>query len=439
MVYTDVRVTFQTDAGKLTVTDQVLGVEVSDELDTLPSGQVRLPLHRTTTGGRKRYSELIRPGDLCRVELLAWNGKEGDWEVVLEGPVTSVAEVEAVGPESSATTTIGVESAAHYLATDQVAQWMWLGSVAGWQPVFSELLPSQTVGTPHTVAQNYLQKVAFHRSGLNIFGKGLADLIALEFDGLKAVAPLTLTLSMAEGTHLEIIRRFLDAPLHELYATTKGGKTTLIWRKAPYPFPDTGEWQALKLHRLEGDWAPVRSRQAAYRLEAVRNFFLLYPALSFVEEYPLMALGVAYQNQASIRRFGYRPMKIRTHLIHNEKPLPESTLVDFLEGLTKRLAAQWNRMHEMAAGVVEIALAPWIRPGERVRAKALWGSQELELHVRARHMVWDPREGGRMTLALERGLPPEVYRDPEWFMKGLAPVRISIDWKKPLEDKLRER
>ncbi|BCP97782.1 hypothetical protein TthHB5008_08830 [Thermus thermophilus] len=35
-----------------------------------------------------------------------------------------------------------------------------------------------------------------------------------------------------------------------------------------------------------------------------------------------------------------------------------------------------------------------------------------EYHVRARALFWDPPAGGRMTLAVERGLPPEVYADP---------------------------
>lgn len=437
MVYSDVRVKVQTDAGTITLTDQLLGVEVADGLDSLPQGQVRLPLHRTTQGGRRRYSELIRPGDLCTVEMLAWDGKEGDWETVLQGPVVAVDEAE--GLDGGVGTVLAVESAAHYLVGDQVAQWMWLGSVVGWQPVFSRLLVSQTVDRPHLVARRYLEEVAFHNANLRVFGLGLADLIRLEFEGLQAVAPLTYTLSTAEGPHLEIIRRFLDPPLQELYATTKAGKTTLIWRKAPYPYPDPGEWRGLKLHRLEGTWQPVRGKQAAWRLDRVRNFFLVYPAFTFADEWHLMALGVAATNAESVRRFGYRPLKVRTHLVHNERPLDQESILEFWKALTRRLAAQWNRLHEMAAGVLELPLAPWIRPGERIRFRNLWGTGELEAHVRGRALSWTPREGGRTQLAWERGLPPEVYEDPSWFGRGLEVVRVAVNTTEVVERELRRR
>lgn len=32
-----------------------------------------------------------------------------------------------------------------------------------------------------------------------------------------------------------------------------------------------------------------------------------------------------------------------------------------------------------------------------------------------------------MTLAVERGLPPEVYADPGWFAKGLEVVRAGTE------------
>lgn len=447
MVYTDVRVKVWTQSGLLILTDVVRSVQVQDGLDTLPQGSVLLPLHRTVSpSSRKRYSELITVGDLCLVEMLAWDGKRGDWEAVLHGPVVEVEETEPLGPEALPGTRLGVASMAHFLAQDAVARWMWFGAVEGWKPVESRLSIQEMNDDPASVVYRYLKRVAFHTANWNNGGT-LEDYIHLDLDGLKAVGPFSVELQLAEGPHLEIVKGLVDYPLMELYATTdragslkgahtsQAGKapgegraaTVVRMRKAPYPYPTTDEWQALPLHVLEGEWRPVRSRAVAKTDQAVRNFFLLYPALPFIDEYLLLAIGVAVANRRSIQRYGYRPMKVRTHLIHNESHPGQDAVVETTKALTMRMAAQWNRLHEMEAGTLELPLAPWIRPGHRVRAESLWGEGKREYHVRARALFWDPQQGGRMTLAVERGLPPEVYADPGWFAKGLEVVRAGTE------------
>ena len=159
----------------------------------------------------------------------------------------------------------------------------------------------------------------------------------------------------------------------------------------------------------------------------IRNYFVAYPALTFADETHLMAIGATVANRQSIQRYGYRPMKIRTHLIHNETPIPEETLADLMAKLAMRMAAQWNRLHEMEAGTIDLPLAPWIRPGYRVKGPSLWGAGERVYHVRGRSLSWEAGQGGQMTLAVERGLPPEVYKDPGWFAEGLEVVRIGAD------------
>jgi len=448
MVYTDVRVKVWTREGPITLTDQVRAVQVQDALGKVPEGTVLLPLHRTVSPtSRKRYSELIGVGDLCLIEMLAWDGKRGDWEAVLHGPVVAIEETEPLGPEAVPGTRLGVASMAHLLAQDTVAQWMWLGSVAGWKVVESQLLKTEMNQDPASVVYNYLTKVAFHLANYQNGGWGLKDLIHLDLDGLEAVGPFSVSLAMVEGPHLEIVKRLVDYPLMELYVTTdraanlkgrhvsragsapgEGQAATVVrMRKAPYPFPDAGEWEALPLHALEGTWQPVRGRAVARTDAVIRNYFVAYPALTFVDETHLMAIGATVANRKSIRRYGYRPMKIRTHLIHNETPIPEETLADFMAKLAMRMAAQWNRLHEMETGTIDLPLAPWIRPGHRVKGPSLWGAGERVYHVRGRSLSWEAGRGGQMTLAVERGLPPEVYKDPGWFAEGLEVVRIGAD------------
>lgn len=449
LVFSDIRVKVWTQDGPITLSDVVRSVQVQDGLDSLPQGTVLLPLHRTVSPtSRKRYSDLIQVGDLVLVEMLGWDGKQGDWEAVLHGPVVALEEREGVGPEGEAGTVLTVASMAHYLATDAVARWMWYGSVAGWKVVESQLSIAELMDDPATVAFDYLTRVAFHMANWQREGSTLGDYIHLDMGGLKAVGPYHYELQLVEGPHLDILRqRLLDYPLHELYVTTdrdgnlrganahvaarapgEGKAATVVrWRRAPYPFPDTGDWEALPLHRLEGAWAPVRARSAGLSDAAIRNFWLLYPGLSFTDETYLLVSGVAVANRQSIQRHGYRPMKMRTLLIHNEDLKAEADVVAFWKELTWRLACQWNRLEEMEAGSLEIPLAPWIRPGDRVLAPSLWGSGTRMYHVRARQMSWEASTGGRMVLAVERGLPPEVYQDPSWFSRGLEVVRAGAE------------
>lgn len=447
LVHSDIRVVAETQGGRMTLTGQVRSVSVQDGLDSLPQATVTLPLHRTTQEGRRRYSELIAIGDLVLVEMLGWDGKQGDWEAVIHGPVVALEEREGVGPEGEAATILTVASMAHYLSVDAVARWMWYGSLVGWKPVETFLSIAEMMDDPATVAYKYLTKVAFHLANWHRGGSTLADYIHLDMDGLQAVGPYHYELQLVEGSHLEVIRRILDSPLHELYVTTdrarnlrgrnrhvagkapgEGRAATVVrWRKAPYPFPGTGEWEALPLHRLEGAWQPVRARGAAKSDAAIRNFFLLYPGLSFTDENLLLTMGIAVANRRSIERHGYRPMKIKSLLVHNEDLKTEDDVKQFWERLTRRMAAQWNRLEETETGTLELPLAPWIRPGDRVLGPSLWGKGDRMYHVRARQLHWEAASGGRMVLAVERGLPPEVYRDASWFEAGLEVVRAGAE------------
>jgi len=452
----DVRVRVLTDDGELELTDHVLGLQVSDGLgqEALPQGNVTLPRYRSLDANtRHPYADLIRVGDLVTVEAYAWTGTRGGWETLLHGPVTAVAITEAVNDGLQATVQLSVASMAHILAQDAIRQWMYLGSVEGWNLVQSKLTTAEMSGTPAEVAFRYLTRVAFHHAMYRYQGLGLADLMHLDFDGLEAVGPLFTELVAAEGTHLEIISRLLDYPFHELYVTSmqegditgrwrhlaanapgrNNGATAVRWRAAPYPYADRSgrgvlsAWEALPLHTLEQDLHLVRGQSRARTDTAVRNFFMAYPALSFTDDEFLFGLGAVIAHRASIQRYGYRPMNIRTHLVHNDGQDREG-VADFMFELTYRLAGQWNRLHEMMSGTLQVPFYPWIRPGERVRAPSLWDAEELaEYHVRGRTLSWQPESGGSMTLAVERGLPVRVYEDPDWFVAGLERVRVGSD------------
>jgi len=458
----DYRITFTTGLAPvtggaervMTVTDVVLNVTITDGLgDQQPQATITLPLKRSTTEfGRIPYSELLSPGDHCLIEVLASYGRGEDWVTVLDGVVRTVSENESLsngGRESS--TTVQVGSFADLLQEDTVAWWMYYGVLEGWAKVRAFLTPDQMTAAPYKVAFDFLTKVGMSESVYDHFGT-LKDRIHLDFGGMEARSPLELSLTMAEGSHWSIISQFLDAPLQELYATTgtpaeflgtltraatapagiNGGATTVIWRKAPYVYADENgnavadEWNALPVHDLHDVVPVVGSRGGSFSKAAIRNFTLVYPAYQFLDEQFAYAYGSAIVNGASIRQFGYRPLKLRTNLLLNDA-LDGPTIIEYMKALSYRAAGQWNQQQRLKTGVVSVPLAPWIRPGQRVRFDDPWtGVREYEYHVRARQMSLSPN-GASMTLNLERGAPTPMYADPAWLVADLEAVRVAAE------------
>lgn len=447
----DVRVTAHTREGELELHPYLTQLSVADGLDAPPVGTLSTPLYLTRGRRRVRFRDLITPGDLVTVEMLAWDGRHGDWTTVLHGPVMSSGDHErlARGYENGSTFQIG--SMSDILAQDAVAWWMFYGTLDGYARVRSALSIDRMSNSPYRVMFEYLQQVAFDRS-VYANPTGLAELMHLDFDGFESLSPIALSLTAAEGSHLEIISRYLDGPLHELYTTTAparaargalthavaaphthdGGLTMLVWRKAPYPYLDghhirADEWQRLPLHRAESGVKLINSRQAQKSKEAVRNFFIAYPAVQFLNERFAYAFGACYVNMASVRRFGYRPLKLRTHLIA-DKEAKQGPLEEFMHRLTARIAGQWNHMERYEGGQLELPPMPHLRPGERLQAPSPWTENRLfEYHVRGRKLDWHPERGATMQVAVERGLPVEHYQDPAHLAAGLQRVRVGAE------------
>jgi hypothetical protein len=452
-VVTDIRTIFYTDAGRLTVTDNVLRGNVSESISGFPRGSLHLPLKRDSQYGRVPYSDLIRPGDLCLVEMQAWKGSGPSWQTVLHGVVTDVQPSETVvSGKYQSTTAVSISSMIRILERDQLAKWMYLGSVEGWEPMRSRLLPDQMNTQPHLVAYEYLKRIAFDSQTYNN-GAGLDGYLHLDFAGLNANAPLEYKLAMSEGSHISIINQFLDSPIHELYGLTttpdlfmgdsvhtatntpgiNQGATTLRWRKAPYPYaneagsPVMDEWEALPVHDFESDLTPIGSRAGGYSDAAVRNFFLMFPNYQFANEYFMYAIGAAVKNQYLINRFGYSPLKVGTNLVINSDETSKETIEEFMLKLSWRVAGQWNNMHRYENGSVTTMLAPHIRTGDRLRAPNPWTGKEVyEYHVQGRSLDWTPSERST-TLMLERGLPETFYREGEFFVNNLTAVRVGSD------------
>jgi len=469
-MHSDCRVFWRSDEGLEELKD-LLGVTVSESLsaDGYARAQIQLPLKYTRAdGSRLSWFDRLSIGDHITVVMSNWNGMEGSREVVLDGIITGLSEQETVSDKSYGyNCVVQAASFTHLLASDTVAWWMFWGSVEGWGRVTTFLTPDEQQGQSAEVAFKYLKKVAMRQSIYSNFGLSLERLISLDFAGLNAVAPYQHALTQFEGSHLEIISSFLEAPLQELYTTTDtrlfgkftheanpgrkwdmnlAGTNVLRWRPAPYPYGVSeggrvrivlNDWSKLRVHTLDEKFGAVSTSSRQRNDSLIRNFFMLYPGVSFATDMMLWALGTVVANEGSYKTFGLRPMKVRTNLLHSENAAyRKESLEDFIERMTWRLAVQHNRLHEMAQGTITTPLMPWVRIGERLRGPHLWHTNKMaEYHIYSRQLSWNPATGGQSVFGVERGLPVEVYSDPQWFARGLSLARVGSETYRKLAEK----
>jgi hypothetical protein len=453
MMVSAYRVVLNVQGQILTITDDVIDVTIADGIDQMPQASITLPLKRNAYGGRIPYSEIIRPGDGCLIEVLASHGRGEDWVTVLDGIVRSVSDNERIsagGREVSSTVEVG--SYADILAEDTVAWWMFLGSIAAYARVRTKLTEDQLNQAPYKVGFTWLTQIAMQFANYDNFGATLPGRLHVAFNGLEANSILGLSLTMVEGSHWSVLSGMLDAPLHEMYVTTAPfarlpaggerqaattpiaadqGATSLIWRASPYVYADEGgnavadEWNALRVHTLDDVTPVVDARGGSYTKAALRNFVICYPAYQFTDEEFAYAYGAAIVNRLNIKTFGYRPLKVRTHLILNNQT-ERQNIIEWMHALSYRVAGQWNNTHLLKNGVVSCPLDPNIRPGERVRFPDPWSGEDLfEYHVRGRQISLDPVRGARMMLNVERGAAAKRYADPAWLMDGLTKYVIG--------------
>lgn len=451
-----VKVTSVNGYGESTLNDPgsdkefVTSVTVSDGVNGQPQGTVTLPLRSPATN--KPHKDLIKPGDICVIEFLAHTPERKGWFLALHGPIRSVSErtvINDTGSESVCILTVG--SFYDILAADAAAWFMYFYALKGVGAVRAQLTASETQTKPYEVAYNWLSKIALDANTYNPLGS-LGTYLSLDFGGLQASTYATMALALAEGSHLQIISQFLDAPLHELYATvgtpssftgdlTKaasagggvkqpGAATILKWRAAPYKTCTLGggamegDWNKLPLHKVS-ELQAVRERGSEYTLGSERNFFVCYPGYEQANEYFTYTRSVPVVNTGSIRRHGFRPLKLKTGLLINNE-MAEPDLMEFIERLTWRLAGAWNNASQWENGTVSLPLSPWIKSGDRVQAISPWQSDRLyEYHVSARQMSWSAASGGSMVLNLERGF--DVALNPTSYSDGLSKMQIDFN------------
>jgi hypothetical protein len=446
-----------TGDGELNLTDATLNMTATESIRATPRASITLPLHTTRKGSRIPYTEILAVGDPITIDASTWDGTTAQDECALDGVIDDISQSEVWnGTSYQPATTISCSSYASILEADTVAWWLYAGTIEGAiGPVMSKLLPDQLNTAPYKVAFNYLSRVALYYANYSWRNTHLEDVISLQCGGLEALAEFQSSLQHAEGPHLGIVRGLTDEPFHELFVTTRSpndtpttlglsklaknprgardASTTITFRAAPFPHvtPDgrgvLSEWQGLPLTKLEGNLERVNAFNGGYSRASERNFFMAFPGFQALTEEALFASGAAVANKASVARFGYLPMKIKTRLIYNAQGVNTKTVEDFIQQLTYRLAGQWANGHIWHSGQANVMFAPHIHAGTRVRASSPWhGGTPYEWYVSSRSLNWNPEALGSTTLSLERGMPVTMYEDPNTFSQGLETAKLDL-------------
>jgi hypothetical protein len=420
----------------------------------------------TSDGHRRPWREILSTGDLIQAGGWNWNG-EGERpkpRTTADGLIVRIDDSEAMTAQGySYTTTLSCQGLGSVLQNDSVAWWMYYGSAEGWVAARGKLLADDLSGTIDKMLGNYMNKVVFHSASWNRAGQGLGARLGYHLTALSPSAPIQTNLAIAEGTHWSIMQEFVDAPLHEMFTrvmpgdylpqggfqhtpTLKAesaligqlagdnGRTWLFFRPAPFPYAsDTGKtvfssWRALELHDFT-ETESVSAPALGTGIDGVRNFFMVYPAVQFLDETMAFTVGIAIENRTSINRLSYRPLKTRTHLALGKGKY--ENFITLAKALTWRLAGQWNRNDEYYDASLEVPFAPEVQPGHRVRFRGPLGDEtkqgQYEGYVTSRTHTWTPENGGRTSVQLSRVLLVSNYADPAWFVKNLAPVQVRAD------------
>lgn len=443
---------------------QPLHISDTCSLDGVQTFNVTLPGRFATNGGRRRpWKDVLRVGDTIRVGAFnhGYAPETSAPRITADGLIVDVLPSEARSAKGyQLTTTLQCEGLQHVLMSDSVAWWMFYGALDGWLRARGDLLLDDLSGRLDLVTRNYLNRVAFHRGMWRRGGRTLGDRMGFDLRSLDPQVPAQVNLSIGEGSHWGIMQAALD-PLHEFYVRPQprgyayqgverhlpsiretpnvvsedapdrhdDARAHVMLRPVPFPYAlpggqgTLGDWGKLALHDFT-DLEPIDGAAMGTTLRAVRNYFLVIPNTQLLTEQLSFTVGIGVQNQDSVQRMSYRPLKISTNLM-----LDATTEEDFTETvrrLTWRLAGQHNRLDEMESGVLRVPLAPHVWPGDRVRFRAPLGDLTVvyEGYVTSRTHDWSREAGGTTSMNVERALPAAIYRDPSWFVRGLTQVTL---------------
>lgn len=447
---------------------QILSYSDSAALGMPPSFSFTLPgrAARLKDGTTRPWRELLSPGDLVQAAGWNWDGKkDAPARTMADGFIKRVSTRETLTPNGyDYTTDVQCAGYQDLLMQDSVAWWMYYGSTEGWAKARAQMLPDDMSGRVDKILANYLSKVVFHHASWERQGRGLGARLGYHLRSLPPSAPLNTNLAIAEGTHWSIMGELLDAPLHEMFSVIQpgnykpqggyahrpdapqdkpligriagdGGRTWLMMRPTPHPYADkTGkanvsEWKALTLREYDAPLRPLADggQSLGFSDDAVKNFFMVYPSYQMLDETMTFTAGIAVKNEASIKRYGYRPYKLRTHLVLGSAT--ESNAIELAKELTWRLAGQMNAQDRAFDGSIVTDFDPTMQVGYRVRLSSpmsdLTKEGAFEGYASSVSRQWTPEDGGTTSVTLTQIRPAAHYDTGAKLVEGLSRVQVD--------------
>lgn len=450
------------DGSSLDVSDLLVQYTDTHPVSGIPTFSLALPLRY----GQAPFVETIRTGDLVEVAFLAYPdpGQQARYYTAMVGVIKELGQQQAITQNGLKQLTIasgqhlagwlGNETINYYLAAVLTGK---LDLVLGAQATYKQFMSGviQASGLDEA-AHLFLGRVAFEVIGLERPQGNIAQLLGYRLKSLEGRGAFYATWGNYQGTAWGILDAYSDKPLHELYATTlpleefqklDGYKNTpftwgedravplLMLRPAPFPYAlpggkgTLGEWTNLPLHDLTQESLQLESGEdhtADYSDKEVYSAFFVNAAALAVSETFAKTYSPPVVSVPKYRRYGYRPLTWQTVLWQNSD---KEVAPEFFRRLNWRVAGQWNRMDEYAGANFGLRLAPWIRPGQRVRYRNQLGDHQstMEGYVESVSHSFVPGGAKRTTLKIIRALPVSTYRNPAFFAWGLSELRPIKD------------
>lgn len=280
----------------------------------------------------------------------------------------------------------------------------------------------------------------------------LRDLLGYRFESIPGQGLYYQHWGNYEGSLWGLMDAYSDKPIHELYAAQLSPSdytaleglawvprawgdeqsiASVVLRPAPFPHAkgpgeavDFSHWKRLPLHDLTpGHMEATHDHSSDYSDEGVISAFFAQPSQFGNDEVKNRYLVPAVISVPKWKRYGLQVLTWQTQLWGQDAP--QTQLEQFFREINWRIACQHNRMDEYAGATLNTRLAPWIRPGSRVRYKHYLGDNTAiyQGYVKAVQHDWS-LQGGMSTLTVERALPEALYKDGNWFRWGLQELAL---------------
>lgn len=452
------------DGSTLDVSDLLVQYSDHHPVNGIPIFSLALPLRY----GKAPFVETIRTGDIVEVAFLAQPdpNRGARYYTAMVGVIRELGQQQAMTQNSLKQLTVisgqhlagwlGNETINYYLAAVMRGR---LETLLGAEGVYRQFLSGVLrAGGLDEAAHLFLQQIAFEVIGIKRPQGDISKLLGYRLKSLAGRGAFYATWGNYQGTAWGILDAYSDKPLHELYATTlpleefkqlDGYKNTpvtwgedkavplLMLRPSPFPYAlpggggTLGDWPRLPLHDLTQEYLLLESSEdhtADYSDKEVYSAFFVNAAALSVSETFAKTYSPPVVSIPKYQRYGYRPLTWQTVLWQNTA---KETAPEFFRSLNWRIAGQWNRMDEYAGANFSIRLAPWIKPGSRVRYYNQLGDHQskMEGYVESVAHTFVPGGVRKTALRIIRALPVATYQTPAFFAWGLSEI-------KPLKDLL---